>query len=76
MEAHSQRAADFHKQLENIEQHSARLLANSALNELTSARRMQEKSLELLVAVINFFDLALRYFCQHRLRNHSHCQLF
>jgi hypothetical protein len=68
MKADSQQAANFRTQLDNIEEHTARLLANRALQDLSSARRMQEKSLELLVAIVSFFDVALCYFCQNLLR--------
>ncbi len=73
MEENTKRSEEFLKQLREIEEEATRLLENAAFDKLAKSTKMQEKSVELMVAMINFFDAALHYFGKAVLGKSFYC---
>ena len=64
MDVESGRADEFHTYLRQIEFQAVRIVENPSLNIRldTTQGLMQEKSIDLLTAIVTYFDAALIYF--------------
>lgn len=71
IDAQSQKGAEFYRYLERIEYQSARLAANPhfKLENAYSNNLIRDKSVDLMTAIVLFFDSALLYFHSNLLGN-------